>query len=71
MKRAIHVALAALMLLGVIAGAGATPVAADSTDINHDDDNNGVDNDGVDIDDNHGSIVIDNSDSDLLDLDLL
>ncbi len=70
MKRAIHVALAALMLLGMIAGAGATPVAASGTDVTHDDDNNGIDNDGIDIDDSSNVVIDDSEDNDVLDLGL-
>ncbi|RRJ30515.1 hypothetical protein [Halocatena pleomorpha] len=70
MKRAIHVALAALMLLGMIAGAGATPAVASSTDVTQDDDNNGVDNDGIDVDDSSNVIIDDSEDNDLLDLGL-
>lgn len=69
MKRAIHVALAALMLLGVVT-AGAAPVAASGTDVTHDDDNCGVDNDDIDIDDSSNVIIDDSEDNDLLDLGL-
>lgn len=57
MKRSIHVALAALMLLGMIAGAGATPVAASSCamdDVSDDDD--------VDVDNKGGNVVVDYDD---------
>ncbi|UPM43390.1 hypothetical protein [Halocatena salina] len=70
MKRAIHVALAAFMLLGMIAGAGATPAMAESTDVTYDDDNHGVDNDGVDVDDSSNVIIDDSEDNDFLDLGL-
>ncbi len=58
------------MLLGMVAGAGATPVAASGTDVTHDDDNCGVDNDDIDIDDSSNVIIDDSEDNDLLDLGL-
>ncbi|WP_330631095.1 hypothetical protein [Halocatena halophila] len=68
MKRVLNVALTALVLVSLLAGAGAAPAAASGTDVTYDDDNCGVDNDGVDIDDSN-NVVIDNSqDNDFLDL---
>ncbi len=57
MKRAIHVALVALMLLGMVAGAGAAPAAADSCKIA-----DGDDNDDVDVDNKGGNVVVDYDD---------
>lgn len=57
MKRAIRVSLVALMLFGMVAGASATPVAADSCKIVK-----GDDNDDVDVTNSGGNVVVDYED---------
>lgn len=66
MKRALHVALAALMLCSVVVGAGVGTAAATSPADTHTDID--VDNDGFDIDDSENVVIDDSEDNDAIDL---